>query len=160
MSLLQLFGKKEKPQLREIVETQVPQYKDTLPDHTNRTVPIMETLRRDPNQTPYAIFSEASLNRPKYAISAQLTKPVEGSKNPTILLIGGMSFTPEDRVLVNTTAGELEGETVYTINGGTLDALLGYTKEFIEAQQVAELAERRKDHLEQSNTESEPKSNF
>ena len=160
MSLLQLFGRKDKPQLREIVETQIPGYKDTLPDHTNRTVPIMEALRRDPNQTPYEIFSEAGQDRPKYAISAQIIKPVEGSKNPTVLLIGGMSFTPEHRVLVNTTPGELDGEIVHTISDGIFDELLGYTKEFIEAQQAAELAERRKDNLEPSDTESEPKSNF
>jgi len=157
MSLLQLFGKNEKPKLRKIVETQVPVYKETLPDHTNRTVPIMEALRRDHNQTPYEIFLEASQDRPKYAISAQITKPVEGSQNPTVLLIGGMSFTPEHRVLV---PGELDGETAHTISDGTFDELLGYTKEFIEAQQAAELAERRKENLEPSDTESEPKSNF
>lgn len=160
MSLLQLFGKKDKPELRKIVETQIPGYKDTLPDHTNRTVPIMEALRRDRNQTPYEIFSEASQDRPKYAISAQMAKSVEGSDNPTILLIGGMSFTPEHRVLVNTTPGKLDGETVHTINDGTFDELLGCTKEFIEAQQAAELAERRKDNFEPSGTESEPKSNY
>ena len=155
MSLLQLFGKKDKPELRKIVETQIPGYKDTLPDHTNRTVPIMEALRRDRNQTPYKIFSDASEDRPKYAISAQMAKSVEGSDNPTILLIGGMSFTPENRVLVNTSAGELEKEPVYAINEETFDTLLGYTKEFIEAQLA-----QKKERLELPETESEPKSNY
>ena len=157
MSLLQLFGKKDKPELRRIVETDVPSYKDTLPDHTNRTVPIMNALQSDKNQKPFQIFLEASQDRPKYAVSAQLTKSIEGSSNATISLIGGMSFTSEDEVLVNTVSGELEGKPVYAIGEKTFDTLFEYTKEYIEAQLA-----QRKERLEfpETETESEPKSNY
>ena len=138
MSLIGLFSKKDKPELRKIVETQIPGYKSEIVDHTNRTVPIMNALKMDRNQEPYNAFAKACQEDPKYAIAVSMEKAVEGSKNPTMVLIGGRSYDKEVRVLTNTIAGELNEEKVHQIQEETLSTLMAFTNEYLEAKYAQE----------------------
>jgi hypothetical protein len=157
MSLLGLFDKKERAALRKIVETDIPEYKSTEFDHVNKTVPILEALRSDPNPIPYRTFIDASQDRPKFAVRATVGKGFEGSTNPTLILIGGMSFNPEYRVLLNTISGEQGGEKVEQVREETYGTILEFTSEFQEARYKQE---KGIPNDQEPSQESEPKSIF
>lgn len=162
MSWLNLF--KNKAEMRGIVETQVPRYKGFMPDHTNHTPQIMELLRRDSNPVPYKTFSEASKGNPQYAIRISMEKAIEGTAHPTFRLLGGESYNPEHEVLINLVGGELGDKKVEQVNEDTMDGILEYTNEYLEAkfkQEKSILPENNQElQEEEPSTESEPKSNY
>lgn len=160
-----MFSGKTKRELRSLVETNVPEYKGLIPDHTNHTIQIMEALKNDrKNQIPYETFANLVKENPKYAIRVSMAQSVEGTNHPTLRLLGGESYNPEHEIFINAVSGILDGKEVEPVEEQTLDSVIEYTKEFQEARHKQEksiIPESQQPIQEtDSSQESEPKSIF
>jgi hypothetical protein len=170
MSLLSLFGRKDRPELRSLVETDVPEYKGLIPDHTNHTRQIMDALKADrKNQIPYETFAKFVRENPKYAIRVSMEKSIEGTDYPTLRLLGGESYNPEHEIFINTISGKLDGKDVEPVEEQTFDSIFEYTEEFHKEKHneekgftIEKESTKKEEPIQEtdSTSESEPKSIF
>lgn len=162
---------------RDLTQTEVPLYKSDEFEHkkkkddgydipsVNSTISIINALKRDPNQKPYQTFAEKSQVIPKYTVWISMGQKIEGTDYPTMILMGGMSFNKgekNERILINTVEGILNGEPVEKVREETIDSLVEYTQEFKEARydQEGSLKQAQEAQKKDSTQESEPKSIF